>query len=352
MTRPVFRKMMVSGWLGSGSGKPPITCVIADGVLSLAVDVAKEVGLPVNIVQDSECFLLLGLFLYPSTRRSWRPLPFTGNDLDVPINSIRGLDGFLQQIFQAFVDVKTLSDATLQFVVNEGQQNFRVDALILNTFEELELPVLEHTPGKTPKLYAVGPLHAPLKSRSPHEMAFWSSSRNLWKEDRNCMGWLDNQPARSVVDVSFGGIVVKTADRFLEFWHGLVNIGKHFVRAIRAGLIPSDGWALLDELMKATEERARIVEWAPQEEVLDHPVIEGFLMHAGWNYVLEGVTARVPMTCWPCYADHFLNARFVSEVWKVGLDMKDPKYDGDAVERWLGSYWMTERMSSGAQLKS
>ena len=33
--------------------------------------------------------------------------------------------------------------------------------------------------------------------------------------------------------------------------------------------------------------------------------------------------AGVPMICWPYFADQQINSRFVSEVWKLGMDMKD-----------------------------
>ncbi|TKY69965.1 7-deoxyloganetic acid glucosyltransferase [Spatholobus suberectus] len=66
-----------------------------------------------------------------------------------------------------------------------------------------------------------------------------------------------------------------------------------------------------------------MVGWAPQEEVLAHKAIGGFLTHSGWNSTLESVVAGVPMICWPYFADQQINSRFVSEVWKLGLDMKD-----------------------------
>ncbi|KAL6311780.1 hypothetical protein AAG906_022904 [Vitis piasezkii] len=66
-----------------------------------------------------------------------------------------------------------------------------------------------------------------------------------------------------------------------------------------------------------------IVEWAPQEEVLAHPAVGGFLTHSGWNSTLESICAGVPMICWPYFADQQINSRFVSHVWKLGSDMKD-----------------------------
>lgn len=252
-----------------------------------------------------------------------------GNNLDMPINNVLGMEGFLRlRDLPGFCRCDNLDDETLQYVVDEAQQNFRADALMFNTFEELESPVLDHIREKIPRLYAVGPLHAHLRSRSPHESGGW-------KDESNCVEWLNNQPAGSVVYVSFGSVVFMASDQFLELWHGLVNSGKSFLWVVRPGSISGKGWTetLPDELMKATGEMGRMVEWAPQEEVLGHTAVGAFLTHAGWNSVLESITAGLPMICWPLYADQFLNARFVSQVWKVGLDMKDSGCDRAAVER-------------------
>ncbi|RDX61715.1 7-deoxyloganetic acid glucosyltransferase, partial [Mucuna pruriens] len=44
---------------------------------------------------------------------------------------------------------------------------------------------------------------------------------------------------------------------------------------------------------------------------------------AGGTQPLESLVAGVPMICWPYFADQQINSRFVSDVWKLGLDMKD-----------------------------
>lgn len=44
-----------------------------------------------------------------------------------------------------------------------------------------------------------------------------------------------------------------------------------------------------------------------------------FLTHSGWNSVLESITAGVPMILRPFFGDQHLNARVVSDVWKIGV---------------------------------
>ncbi|CAI9758165.1 unnamed protein product [Fraxinus pennsylvanica] len=53
--------------------------------------------------------------------------------------------------------------------------------------------------------------------------------------------------------------------------------------------------------------------------------MEGFLRrrHSGWNSILESVAGGIPMLCWPYFADQTINSRFFSDVWKLGLDIKD-----------------------------
>ncbi|XVE96981.1 hypothetical protein REPUB_Repub02eG0271000 [Reevesia pubescens] len=111
----------------------------------------------------------------------------------------------------------------------------------------------------------------------------------------------------------------------LEFWHGLVNSGKPFLWVIRPNSITGedDPGKILMELEERTKGNGLIVSWAPQEEVLAHPAVGGFLTHSGWNSTLESIYAGVPMICWPAVADQQVNSRCVSDVWKIGFDMKD-----------------------------
>lgn len=129
----------------------------------------------------------------------------------------------------------------------------------------------------------------------------------------------------------------------MEIWHGLVNSKKRFLWAIRPDMVAGKGEEdLPTELAEGTKERGCMVEWVPQQEVLGHVAVGGFMTHSGWNSTLESMVAGVPMICWPYFGDQQINSRFVSEVWKVGLDMKDV-CDRKVVERMLNDVMVDRR---------
>jgi UDP:flavonoid glycosyltransferase YjiC (YdhE family) len=46
-----------------------------------------------------------------------------------------------------------------------------------------------------------------------------------------------------------------------------------------------------------------------------------FVTHCGWNSVLEGITAGVPMLCWPLYSEQKMNKVLMVEEMSVGVEM-------------------------------
>lgn len=139
------------------------------------------------------------------------------------------------------------------------------------------------------------------------------------------MAWLEAQPQGSVIYVSFGSSTIVKREDLMEIWHGLVNSKKRFLWVMRPDIVAAkdNDDRIPAEVEEGTRERGLIVGWAPQEDVLAHKAVGGFFTHNGWNSTLDSVVAGVPMICWPYFADQQINSRFVSEVWKLGLDMKD-----------------------------
>lgn len=104
------------------------------------------------------------------------------------------------------------------------------------------------------------------------------------------------------------------------------------------------------EFAVGIRERWCIVNWAPQEEVLAHKAVGGFLTHSGWNSTLEGISAGVPMICWPQLGDQPVNSRCVSEMWRIGIDMKGP-CDRWRIEKMVRDV-MEDRIRKGEIIKS
>ncbi|XP_022864350.1 7-deoxyloganetic acid glucosyltransferase-like [Olea europaea var. sylvestris] len=318
-TKPQFKEVLKSG-LVTRDGRPPITCVIADGIMCFTIDIAKEFQLPTILFRPFSASCFWSLFCVPKLIDALE-LPLKGDyNMDKLVSNVPGMEGFLRlRDLPSFCRANDLSDPKLQHVVSETHRAASGYGLILNTFEELEEFSLAHIRTKFQNVYTIGPLHASLKTKTTLQMR---SSSGLKEEESKCMAWLDDQALKSVVYVSFGNMTVLDIHQLMEFWHGLVNSGKPFLLVIPANLI-SEEFQVPRVHFEGTKQRGKAVNWAPQEEALAHPAIGGFLTHSGWNSTLESICEGVPMICWPFYADQQVNSRLVGEVWKIGLDMKD-----------------------------
>ncbi|KAA8518969.1 hypothetical protein F0562_016257 [Nyssa sinensis] len=324
VSKPKFKDLVISLSQETGRWSPP-TCIIADGIMSSAIDVAEELEIPVITFRTYNAGSTWINFHITKLIEKGE-IPFQGDDMNRPITSIPELENILRRKdLPSICRVEEVENPVLQFYITETAAMTRASALILNTFNELEAPVISQLGSIFPKIYTIGPLHALLESRIKDHPRSDSSNGSLRKQDRTCLTWLDSQPSKSVIYVSFGSVVVLTHDQLLEFWHGLVNSEKPFLWVRRQGLLGMDEEVgeTPAELMRGTEERGCIVGWAPQEEVLAHRAVGGFLTHGGWNSTLESILAGVPMVCWPQVADQQPNSRFVSDLWGIGLDMKD-----------------------------
>ncbi|RZC80964.1 hypothetical protein C5167_043530 [Papaver somniferum] len=334
VVRPGFRELLTSNRLKIDT-RGPVSCIIADGILGFAIDVAEELGIPsISFRTSSACSSWIYFCLTKLIENG--DIPFKDEDMDRLIKNVPEMESFLRcRDLPSFCRAKDLNHPSLDFVIAETSYSTRATAHLLNTFD-IEAPVISHLRAYWPNLYTIGPLNSllnTLRSRtaySPHSSSSKSVSSNasLYEEDRSCMTWLDKQPEKSVVYVSFGSIAMVSREQWLEIWYGLVNSGHRFlwVKPPDSLLAKDDEESHVQaetELIEATKERGYTMEWAPQEEVLNHSSVGGFFTHSGWNSTLESMVAGVPMVCWPHLADQQINSRYVSEVWKIGMDMKD-----------------------------
>ncbi|KAL7146885.1 hypothetical protein ABFS83_06G072300 [Erythranthe nasuta] len=331
-----FRRVMeTTGALSDGGARRRVSCLIMDGVFSFAVPVAEEMGIPFIYFRTISACSFWANFCFKEVIEAG-DIPLKGKDedkyaywkreeFDLPVTSVPGMEGYLRRRdLPAFCRVNDVNDPVFQTIITESKRTARSNGLILNSFEDLEGPILDQIRNHIPNLYPIGPIHTHLQARlasKKTELPLPSSS--FWEEDCSSITWLNNQPTKSVIYVSFGSITLLTRSELFEFWYGLVNSGHRFLWVMRPDSITGEEYSVPEELDTGTKERGYLVGWVPQNEVLSHPSVGAFFTHSGWNSTMESVAAGVPMICWPYFADQTINSRFVSDVWKVGLDMKD-----------------------------
>lgn len=308
-------------------GTPPVSCVIADGVMSFAQRVAEEVGVPALLFwTTSACGFVGYLHFAELVRRGYVPLKdesdLTNGYLDTEIDWIPGMEGVRLRDMPSFIRTTDPDDIMLNFDGGEAQNARGARGLILNTYDALEHDVLRALRRTSffPRLYTVGPLAANKSS------VLDGIGGNLWKEDASCLRWLDAQAQRegpgSVVYVNFGSITVVTPAQLAEFAWGLAGCGRPFLWIVRPDLVASGERAVLpEEFVRETRDRGLLASWCPQEEVLRHPATGLFLTHSGWNSTLESICAGVPMVCWPFFAEQMTNCRYACTTWGIGMEI-------------------------------
>ncbi|WCJ19589.1 UDP-Glycosyltransferase superfamily protein [Euphorbia peplus] len=331
-SKPAFRNML-------SEIEQPVDFVIGDMLMSFVHDVCVEIGIPsIQFHTISACSSWV-FYCVPDIVAAHQ-LPIKGEeDMDRLITAIPGMEAVLRcrDLPKKFCQVTDTTNPNLYICTNIMKES---ESLILNTFEELEGPVLSQIRTRYPNTYTIGPVNELLKSKLKNvaEQKSYTSSTSVWQVNRSCIEWLDEQPEKSVLYVSFGSVASVTVDQIMELWHGVTNSKTRFLWVMRPDLlIDEDGNVLAKvppEFDIGLKERGYVVSWAPQEEVLAHKAVGGFWTHSGWNSTIESIVAGVPMICWPYYGDQQVNSRFVSEVWKLGLDMKD-SCDRLVVERMI-----------------
>ncbi|XP_061374479.1 UDP-glycosyltransferase 72E1-like [Gastrolobium bilobum] len=215
------------------------------------------------------------------------------------------------------------------------------DGILMNTWQDLEPAATKavREPGILGRftngpVYPVGPLVRTIEPIAQRSVV---------------LGWLDGQPAESVMYVSFGSGGTMSEAQMTELAWGLELSQQRFVWVVRPPMEGDtsgsffnvagerrDGTPdyLPEGFVKRTKEVGLVVPmWAPQAEILGHPATGGFVTHCGWNSVLESILNGVPMVAWPLYAEQKMNAFMLTEELGVAVRAKAGEEDEGVVRR-------------------
>ncbi|KAL4196252.1 hypothetical protein AMTRI_Chr04g245170 [Amborella trichopoda] len=306
---------------------PKLTCIISDGLLNCTQQVADEHGIPrISLWTTSTCSYWGFLQYQELIERGIVPFKdenfLTNGDLDTVVDWIPGMPNIRLRDLPSFIRTTNLNDLMLQYCKVECPAALRASALILNTFEDLDKPILDVMRERFPcPIYTIGPVVS--FSRSESSDLLKSVSMSLWKQEDACLEWLNDKEPKSVLYVSFGSVIVLTPYQLNEFAWGLASSQRPFLWVIRKDLVVGKSAMLEKEFVEATKERGLILSWCNQMKVLSHHAISGFLTHNGWNSTLESICNGVPMICWPFFADQQTNCRYVCKEWGIGMEINN-----------------------------
>ncbi|KAJ7968232.1 Glycosyltransferase [Quillaja saponaria] len=347
-----FRNLLAKLNHSASSGSiPPVRCIVSDGVMSFSVKAAEELGIPIVLFWTTSACGFLGYAHYRSLiDRGLVPLKdesyLTNGYLETEVNWISGMKNIRLKDFPNFIRTTDPHELMVEFLMGEVDRAYKASAVIFNTFDELEYNVVNDLSSMFPPIYTIGPLHLLVKQIPQQNLVPFGS--NLWKEDTECLLWLESKEPRSVVYVNYGSITVMSPQQLLEFAWGLANSRRPFLWVIRPDLVDGGSVILSYEFVNETKDRGLIASWCPQEQVLSHPSIGGFLTHCGWNSTIESLSCGVPIICWPFFAEQQTNCRFSCSEWGIGTEV-DTNVKRDEVEKLVNELMEGEK---GKEMKA
>ncbi|CDP01080.1 unnamed protein product [Coffea canephora] len=267
--------------------------------MTFTLAAAKELGIPEVLLWTSSASSYLPYFQFDKfIEKGIMPLKdasyLTNGYLDTVLDWIPGLEGIRLKDLPSFFRTTNPDDFMLKFVMQATQRSRKASAIIINTFQQLEHDVLDELSSYLPPIYTIGPLH--LLENPVHGKSLTDFRSNLWKEQPECLEWLDSKDPNSVVYVNFGSIAVMTPEQLVEFAWGLANSKQNFLWILRPDLVSGSSAILPSEFLEETKERS-----------------------IGWNSTIESISYGVPMICWPFFADQQTNCWLCCTKWVESL---------------------------------
>ncbi|WCJ21870.1 UDP-glycosyltransferase 74F2 [Euphorbia peplus] len=288
------------------SSHNPIDCVIYEPFLPWALDVAKEYGLMGAAFFTQPCAVD---FIYYNIHNGLLKLPV----LETPV-SVPGLPLLELQDMPSFVNTPGIYLAYFEMVVNQFSNTEKADFILINTFYKLEDEVVDEM-SKVCRVLTIGPTIPSiyLDKRIENDDDY---GLDLFAVDaENSIKWISTKPQRSVIYVAFGSMVNPCQKQMEELAYGLMNTNFYFLWVVR----DSEVQKLPSEFLKKLGEKGLLVNWSPQVKVLENKAIGCFFSHCGWNSTIEALSLGVPMVCMPQWTDQPPNAKFVEDLWKIGV---------------------------------
>ncbi|AES80468.1 UDP-glycosyltransferase 74G1 [Medicago truncatula] len=288
-----------------GSLGDKVDCVIYDSFFPWALDVAKRFGI-VGVTYLTQNMSVNSIYYHVHLEKL--KVPLIEDVISLPLLPRLDLGDM-----SSFFSTKGENPVLLDLLVGQFSNIDKADWVLCNTFYELEKEVVDWTMKIWPKFRPIGPSIPSmfLDNRHKDDEDYGVAQ---FKYNEKCMEWLNDKPKGSVVYVSFGSMVSLDEEQIQELAYGLRDSGSYFLWVVRASeenKLPKD--------FEKESKKSLVVTWCSQLKVLAHEAIGCFVTHCGWNSTLEALSLGVPTIAIPQWSDQRTNAKFIADVWKMGI---------------------------------
>jgi hypothetical protein len=293
-----------------------ITCLVYDSLMPWVLDIAKHLGIfAAPFFTQSNAVNAI----YYSVHQRILSVPVEDPSISISLVALPTL-----QIcdLPSFVYDQLSYPSSLRHMIHQCSDFTRADWIFFNTFDSLEEEVVKWMSSQWP-IKNIGPTIPSiyLDKRLEDDRDYGLS---LFKPQvETCRKWLDSKDMGSVVYVSFGSLATLREEQMEELAWGLKMSKSYFLWVVRDAEMKK---LPINFLQETVEQGHLVVTWCSQLQVLSHKAVGCFVTHCGWNSTLEALSLGVPMVAVPQWTDQTTNAKFVMDVWGVGIRVKvDPK---------------------------
>ncbi|KDP45199.1 hypothetical protein JCGZ_15064 [Jatropha curcas] len=296
--------------LNNSVSECPVDCIIYDAFMPWGLDVAEKFQLFSAAFFTQSCAVDS---IYYHIHKKLIELPVSNSE----ILRVPGLPPLQLQDLPSFVSDFGSYPAFFDMLVDQCSNIDKADWVFCNTFYDLEKEVVDWLakiwPFKTigpciPSIY----LDKQLENDKDYGISIFKPNNEA------CMNWLSKRPKGSVAYVSFGSLVDLKIEQMEELSCGLKGSKSYFLWVVRE----NEEAKLPKKFIEENSEKGIVVNWCPQLEVLSHEAIGCFVTHCGWNSSLEALSLGVPMVAMPQRTDQSTNAKYIRDVWKMGIKVK------------------------------
>lgn len=300
----------------------PVSCLIVNPFLPWVSDVAESLNIPSATLWVQSC---ASFSLYHYNHHKLVPFPSEAEpQIDV---QLPGMPMLKYDEVPSFLHPSSPYKFLATSILGQFKNLSKNFCVLMDTFLELEREEIE----SISKLCPVKPIGPLFKASRDSDSSNPITGDMIKASD--CKGWLDSKSPSSVVYVSFGSIVILKQEQITEIAYGLLNSEAPFLWVMRPLPKSSQPHVLPEEFLEKVGDRGKIVQWSPQEQVLAHPSIACFVTHCGWNSTLEAIASGVPVVAFPQWGDQVTDAKYLVDVFKVGIRMCRGAAEDEIVSR-------------------